>query len=132
MNLLDVALAHAARGWPVFPLEPGGKRPLGRLAPHGLKDATLDLDRIRWLWSQEQPNQEQPNVGILTGDRFDVVDIDGPDALAVPRRGHATRRRPGRRPGALGADDPNSPRMARLRRADRAGEHGERRETPRG
>ncbi len=75
--MLDAALDYAARGWPVFPLNPGGKSPLGRLAPHGLKDATTDADRVRAWWTVEPV----ANIGLLTGVHFDVLDIDGPDAL---------------------------------------------------
>jgi hypothetical protein len=39
---LSWALAYAARGWHVLPLEPRGKAPLGRLVPRGMKDATTD------------------------------------------------------------------------------------------
>jgi hypothetical protein len=76
-SLADAALAYAARDWPVFPLEVGGKRPLGRLAPHGLKDATVDADIIRAWWNAEP----SANIGLPTGVNFDVLDIDGPDAM---------------------------------------------------
>jgi hypothetical protein len=76
-ELLTAALAYARRGWPVFPCEVGGKRPLGRLAPHGLKDGTTDGDVIRTWWEAEP----QANIGLPTGIHFDVLDIDGPDAL---------------------------------------------------
>lgn len=45
----------------VFPLD--GKRPLGKLAPHGHKSATVDPDRIREWWSQA-PNA---NIGVACG-----------------------------------------------------------------
>jgi hypothetical protein len=77
-DLLDAALAYAARAWPVFPCEPGGKRPLGRLAPHGLKDATDALDLIEQMWKAEPT----ANIGLPTGIHFDVLDIDSADALA--------------------------------------------------
>jgi hypothetical protein len=76
-GMIDAALDYARRGWPVFPCEPGGKRPLGRLAPHGLKDATTDTEQIRQWWSAEP----EANIGLPTGLAFDVLDIDGPDAL---------------------------------------------------
>jgi len=78
-GLRKAALDHAARGWPVFPLDPGGKRPLGRLAPHGLKQATTDGDIIRSSWKAEP----RANIGIRTGVAFDVIDIDGPAALGA-------------------------------------------------
>jgi hypothetical protein len=74
----DLALDYAARGWPVFPLEPGGKPPCGRLVPHGLKEATTDPEQINRWWTTEP----DANIGLRTGDVFDVLDIDGPDALA--------------------------------------------------
>jgi hypothetical protein len=77
-DLLSAALTYAAKGCPVFPLEPGGKRPLGRLAPHGLKDAATDPDVITKWWAAEPA----ANIGLTTGDLFDVLDIDGPDGHA--------------------------------------------------
>ena len=46
-EMLRAALEYVARWGPVvFPCEVGGKRPLGRLVPHGLKDATGDFEVI--------------------------------------------------------------------------------------
>jgi hypothetical protein len=75
--MLEAALDYAGRGGPVFPCEPGGKRPLGRLVPHGLNDATTDSDAIRTWWSIEP----RANIGLPAGLAFDVLDIDGPEAL---------------------------------------------------
>lgn len=75
--LLDAALDYARRGWPAFPLEPGGKRPLGRLAPRGLKNATTDPETIQRWWSAEP----EANIGLVTGVCFDVLDVDSLDAL---------------------------------------------------
>jgi hypothetical protein len=89
VELLEVALETAARGWPVVPLVPGGKRP----ALHGLascrgtgacagghlrweRRATTDPDRIRRAWSYGPPY----NVGIACGRAgLVVVDLDQPD-----------------------------------------------------
>ncbi|MFE7072325.1 bifunctional DNA primase/polymerase [Streptomyces sp. NPDC057620] len=86
-HLLKTALAAAARGWSVFPLRPGTKRP----ALHGeaactrtgectgghrkWEDrATADPDRIRAAWSRAPFN-----VGIATGPSgLVVVDLDVP------------------------------------------------------
>ena len=77
-ELLAAALDHAARGWPVFPCEPGGKPPLGKLAPHGLKDATTDVDTIREWWTAEP---RAATSAYPPGGNFDALDVDGPDAL---------------------------------------------------
>ncbi|WP_435256345.1 bifunctional DNA primase/polymerase [Streptomyces althioticus] len=86
-HLLRAALQAAERGWRVFPLRPGTKRP----ALHGEKTctrtgpcaaghlkweqrATTDPDRIRAAWSRAQFN-----VGIATGPSgLVVVDLDVP------------------------------------------------------
>ncbi|AIR99103.1 bifunctional DNA primase/polymerase [Streptomyces glaucescens] len=86
--LLSAALEAAERGWHVFPLRPGTKRP----ALHGAKSctgtgpcagghvkweqrATTDPDRIRAAWSRAPYN-----VGIATGPSgLLVVDLDTPE-----------------------------------------------------
>ena len=74
---LAAALAYAEAGWPVFPVQPRAKAPDGRLAPHGLNDATCDPRRIRTWWSASPT----ANVGLRTGVGIDVLDIDGPLSL---------------------------------------------------
>lgn len=67
---LRAALAYAARlKWPVFPLKPRAKEPL---TPHGHKDATLEEKIIRDWWRQ----WPKANIGIPTGIRFWVLDVD--------------------------------------------------------
>ena len=70
--MMDLALHYAGRGWPVFPLMPGGKKPLP--GSHGCLDASLDGNRIERWW-REHPSA---NVGIATGRRSGllVVDVD--------------------------------------------------------
>ncbi|MFF9122386.1 bifunctional DNA primase/polymerase [Streptomyces sp. NPDC014889] len=88
LALLSAALDAAARGWHVFPLRPGAKRP----ALHGEKTctrtgpctnghrkweqrATTDPTRIRAAWSRAPFN-----VGIATGPSgLVVVDLDTPE-----------------------------------------------------
>jgi hypothetical protein len=87
--LLDAALAYAARGWPVFPLTPGGRVPLP--GTHGFKDASVDREQIRAWWA-ERPNA---NIGIRTGKGSAVVvDVDrhgkgdGEESLAALEAEH--------------------------------------------
>jgi Bifunctional DNA primase/polymerase, N-terminal len=105
-RLRDAALGYASRGIPVLPLhyplpdrsdlqpvggnrhpavgsgcscrDPGcgqlGKHPLGGLVPHGVKDATCNRARVLAWWTR----RPQANIGLATGHRFDVLDVDGP------------------------------------------------------
>ncbi|EFL39753.1 bifunctional DNA primase/polymerase [Streptomyces griseoflavus] len=89
--LLTAALDHAACGWPVLPLRPGGKRPAlhgenacprtGPCAGGHLKweqRATTDPDRIRAAWAAGPFN-----VGIATGPAgLLVIDLDKPKSSA--------------------------------------------------
>lgn len=80
--MLQAALRYALNdGWRVFPLEPGGKRPFAALAPHGVLDATTDVDTIKRWWEQAPT----ANVGIATGGGLVVLDIDGPDGETALR-----------------------------------------------
>jgi hypothetical protein len=70
--ILTDALKYARRGWPVFPVEPGGKRPMTR---RGLHDATTDMPVIVNWWN----TSPTANVGVRTGAESELVvlDIDG-------------------------------------------------------
>jgi hypothetical protein len=70
-RLADAALVYASWGWPVFPLQPGGKAPL---TAHGFKDASTDPAQVRAWWKQHP----RANIGLPTGVAFDVVDVDAP------------------------------------------------------
>jgi hypothetical protein len=75
--MLDAALEYAVGGWPVFALRPNSKAPLISRAEggRGLHDATINQGVIVRWWGKH-PNA---NIGIRTGDVFDVLDVDHPD-----------------------------------------------------
>jgi hypothetical protein len=112
--LRDAALAYAARGIPVLPLHhpvtrprpvpagdgrlaragigvgcscrdpscgPVGKHPIGQLVPGGLAEATCNRARILSWWTRFP----RANIGLACGHRFDVLDLDGPQAVAALR-----------------------------------------------
>jgi len=74
--MLRAALSYAARGVPVFPCEPSGKRPLTK---GGFWEATTDERRIRARWGR----WPKANVGIPTGRASGllVLDVDAGDGL---------------------------------------------------
>ncbi|MDR2566161.1 MAG: bifunctional DNA primase/polymerase [Bifidobacteriaceae bacterium] len=65
------ALTLARSGVPVFPCEPGGKKPLTR---HGFLDASTDAGRVEAWWRR----RPEANIGVPTGavSGLDVVDVD--------------------------------------------------------
>ena len=66
---MSAALKYAERGIPVFPLRPGGKKPL---TPRGFKDATTNPDRIRRWWKR----RPDANIGIPPGKRSGLWALD--------------------------------------------------------
>lgn len=77
-GLTATAFAHAARGWHVFPLRPGDKRPA---VPNWEGRATAtDSTRIRRCW-QHAPY----NIGIACGPSgLVVIDLDTPKTGETP------------------------------------------------
>jgi hypothetical protein len=78
---LRQALTYAARGWRVFPCQPGQKIPA---TTHGYLDATTDPDQIT-AWFTRHPGH---NLAIATG-------APGPDVLDVDQHGPAGNGFPG-------------------------------------
>jgi hypothetical protein len=74
--MASLALAYAAMGWRVYPVERGGKRPL---FTGWLRDATTDPALIARWWRRDA---RAPNLGVVAGERFDVVDIEAEHVAA--------------------------------------------------
>jgi Bifunctional DNA primase/polymerase, N-terminal len=74
----DRPLVPATAGTGCSCRDPGcgqpGKHPLGSLVSHGVKDATTNRARVLAWWT----SHPQANIGLATGHRFDVLDVDGP------------------------------------------------------
>ncbi len=70
-RLAKAAVWYASRGWPVFPVEAGGKKPASR---HGVLDATDNVDAVTEHWRRNP----QHNIGLACGVRFDCWDVDPP------------------------------------------------------
>lgn len=99
MTTRDWALLYGRLGWRVFPVVPGGKRPLYR---GWQRDATTDPEPIGRYWRREPG----PNIGIICGETFDAFDVEA-DHLAALRawagaRGHRLPQTPLARTGRGG------------------------------
>jgi hypothetical protein len=77
------ALAYAELGWRVFPVVPGGKRPLYR---GWQRDATTDPDQIACYWREDPA----PNIGVVCGEAFDTFDIEAAHLPALRQWTEAT------------------------------------------
>lgn len=68
--LAAAAVAYAKNNWYVFPVKPRDKTPL---TPHGLKDATNNIDVVRQWWAK----WPEANIGLNCGKSgMVVVDLD--------------------------------------------------------
>lgn len=99
-NLLKAwAVFYARLGYPVFPVAFRGKRPEGRLVPQGLKEATLDKEKIILWWGKEPLS-----IGIVPPEEVLVLDIDEPGVdLDLERRYPLLRLAPKSRSGKGGS-----------------------------
>jgi bifunctional DNA primase/polymerase-like protein len=70
--LTNGAKWYAEHGIAVFPLQPGEKKPYP--GSRGFKDATADLETVHRWWAARPDS----NIGVPTGGKYDVIDIDGP------------------------------------------------------
>src|SRR3712207_9298136 len=79
--MVRAALSYAARGVPVFPCEPSGKRPL---TYNGFWEASTDERRIRAWWGR----WPKANIGVPTGRASGllVLDVDAGDGLRSEER----------------------------------------------
>jgi Bifunctional DNA primase/polymerase, N-terminal len=68
-TLLKAALTYARRSIPVFPCEPGGKRPL---TYNGFWDATTDLRRVNAWWVR----WSSANVAVPLGEKSGLLVLD--------------------------------------------------------
>lgn len=86
--IADAALAYAARGWSVIPMQPRGKRPL--VAWREFQQRAASVDDIEH-WFRHWPDA---NVGVVTGriSGLVVIDVDarhgGPDSVADVEASH--------------------------------------------
>lgn len=74
LAMIEWALRYIRLGWPVFPLGVQGKMPMipKEKGGRGSLDATLNEAQARGWWEK----WPQANIGIATGHRFFVVDVD--------------------------------------------------------
>lgn len=87
MDLRDAPWAYRDLGWKVFGLQAGGKAPHSS-RPGGFHNATTAPVRLRWWWPaaggwdddlsdmENVRRADTCNIGIPTGEYFDVLDID--------------------------------------------------------
>lgn len=82
INLAGSAAEYTTWGWPVFPLARNGKQPAISKAAggHGFRDATIVTERITKWWTRHPDH----NIGLATGHKFDVIDVDTKDSKGNP------------------------------------------------
>ena len=88
--LASTAAWYASQGIPVFPVEPSGKVPMVKWRD----EATTDPAKVA-AWWRRWPTA---NIGMPTGIRWDVIDIDGPAGY----QSHGMLREQGKLPPVAG------------------------------
>jgi len=89
-TIVEEARRYGSKGWAVYPIQPPiglecscrkgsscpdpGKHPFHDLG--GLKSASSDPDQLRTIFSGREAN-----IGLICGDRFWVLDVDGEEGL---------------------------------------------------
>jgi len=71
----DILSHYLSLGYPLLPLERGGKKPLAELVPRGLKDASSSMATVEG-WARVAPGC---NWGLLPPERVLVLDVDAPE-----------------------------------------------------
>lgn len=84
-SALSWAKAYARRGYNVFPLRAGTKRPDGALVPNGVLNATTDHGSLEKWFDVAHP---APGIGMAMGEKSGLVavDVDGEEGLATIRQ----------------------------------------------
>ncbi len=72
-ELLTTAMEYAAAGFRVFPLKPGGKKPI---TANGFKNATTDAEQLRRWWTSHPAANIGIACGAASGHNLTVVDLD--------------------------------------------------------
>ena len=75
-RLHRAAIRYAAKRLARVPARPHGKRPINL---HGLLEATTDEDLVDRWWT----TRPDANIGLRTGIRFDVLDVDDDQAVVM-------------------------------------------------
>jgi hypothetical protein len=75
-TFLDAAIAYASRDLFVFPCLPRSKAPDGMLVPHGVKQSTNELARIRRWWNRAPHGNVAIAIGLGTLFGVRVLDVD--------------------------------------------------------
>ena len=85
-SFLDAALEWAKVGVAVLPCDPSSKEPIGKLVPHGFKDATTDRETIIRWWALRPDAMVAIRLDSLIVVDLDLKPAEGKDGYAVRKR----------------------------------------------